>query len=64
MPRRHDSGYRSYLLRVWTRDEGESPHATIQDVATGRSHAFTSLRDLHAWLEGQHAEHPDVANRP
>lgn len=47
---RPQTGYRSYLLRVWRPDAGGT-HATIKEVTTGRCQAFTSLEALRSWLE-------------
>lgn len=52
------AGYRSYLLRVWNPDAGET-HATIQEVATGRCQAFTSLDELRSWLEEDARKGPE-----
>lgn len=47
-----EASYRSYLLRVWLTDGGE-PHATVEDVASGRRRAFASLDELRSWLAGE-----------
>ena len=52
------TGYRSYLLRVWRSDADET-HATVQEVATGRCHAFASLDELRSWLEEDARIDPD-----
>ena len=52
-------GYRSYLLRVW-RSGTDEMHASVQEVSTGRCHAFTSLDELRSWLEEDARVDPDL----
>ncbi len=52
---RPQTGYRSYLLRVW-RPEAGGTHATIHEVTTGRCFAFPSLDELRSWLEEETRE--------
>jgi hypothetical protein len=50
---RHPPAYRAYLLRVWTPAGDGDVRASIRDVETGETHAFTDLDQLTEWLRGE-----------
>ncbi len=43
--------YRAFLLRVWVPAGGSDVHATVKDVRTSETKAFSSLPALAEWLE-------------
>ena len=50
---RHPPTYRAYLLRIWTRAGDGDVRASIRDVESGETHAFTDLHRLAEWLRGE-----------
>ncbi|MEN8234881.1 MAG: hypothetical protein ABFR89_08185 [Actinomycetota bacterium] len=45
------TSYRAFLLRVWTQRRGTSTRASVRDVESGETKAFTNLDALHEWLD-------------
>lgn len=43
--------YRAFLLRVWIPAGGSNVHATVKDVQTSETNAFSSLSAFIEWLE-------------
>jgi hypothetical protein len=51
--RRRPPSYRAYLLRVWTLADDGGVRASIRDVGSGETHAFTDLARLTDWLNDE-----------
>ena len=55
-----ETGYRSYLLRLWRGDEpGDDWHAMLESVAEpGERHYFKDLENLTVFLLTKHQDKP------
>jgi hypothetical protein len=58
--RREQSGYQSYLLRLWQTSDGKETvwRASLQSPSSEERHGFASLEELMGFLKAQ-AEQPE-----